>query len=226
MSIRAVIIDDEQTAINMLLAEAEKLPSLEIVHTATKYKQAFDYISNNQVDLLFLDYHMEPLTGVEILQHLNLPTLFVTAHKDFFMEAMDHVNAIDYLVKPIRTDRFITAMRKVERVLRPEGGEGVSLLSQGGYLNEFKSGKKTIPQDEVQYISAESGYIWITTEEGRFITPISLNSFEEILDPEKFVRIHKSIIVSRTHVKRKTFAGVILRNEKELNIGRQYRGRI
>lgn len=208
--IRAIVVDDEPLPRERIATLLAAHPEVEIVAECGDGAEAVRVITELQPDLVFLDIQMPELDGFEVLEALEserLPAvIFVTAFDEYALRAFE-VSAIDYLLKPIDPTRFEQALvRAIQRMtISPDaGGELLAFLSrwraQRGYAARFvvrAAGKLTFvrPQD-VDWIDAAGNYVRLHSGGRQHLLRETMKSIEARLDPEIFVRVHRSAIVN------------------------------
>jgi two-component system LytT family response regulator len=200
--IKTLIVDDEPLALELLKEYLSAYPEFELVATCQNGFEGIKAIQEHQPHLVFLDVQMPKITGFEMLELLDDPpaVIFTTAYDAYALEAFE-VHALDYLLKPFSKERFDKALskylkqgatkeqREVGRELRDVEG-----LAQRVVL-KVKNEIKIIPFQDIRYLEANDDYVNIYTHEGKFLKNKTLGSFERLLDPASFVRIHRSYIV-------------------------------
>jgi len=198
--LKAVIVDDEAPARSELKFLLEELGDVEVVAEAASVREAIEKLKEYPCDVMFLDVNMPEATGLQLaaaLQTLNYPpaVVFVTAYSEFAIEAFK-VNAIDYLVKPVETERLAQAIQRVK--------DQVSLRAKVQKLDRIpveKSGKKImISIDSIRYIMARDDYAYIQTENDRYFTTVSLAQLEKRLDGHGFFRTHRGYLVKTSYI--------------------------
>ncbi|OAV45750.1 DNA-binding response regulator [Lewinella sp. 4G2] len=196
----AIIVDDEPLAQDILETYLQKIPQIELVAKCDNAFEANDVLKAHDVDLMFLDINMPQLTGTEFLRGLKNPpvTIFTTAYPNYALDGFE-LNALDYLVKPISTDRFLQACnRAVEQVeLRQKANAGE--VEDGGPGFFFvKADKKLVRvnMDEIVYIEGLKDYVIIRMPNDRVITLQTMKSLDARLPDNTFQRIHRSYIVN------------------------------
>jgi len=205
--IKALIIDDELLARELVRSYLKEFPQIEVVGELSDGFQGIKAINEIRPDLVFLDIQMPKLTGFEMLELLDtLPNIiFTTAYNEYAIKAFEH-NAIDYLLKPFSKERFQDAVEKgLDRVRNQDvNREEVKKLvehqdQQKDSINRVvvKSGSKihVIPVDRIRYIEAQDDYVMIYTQEGRHLKQKTMKYFQNHLDGDEFCRIHRSYIV-------------------------------
>lgn len=212
MNIRSIIVDDEYLAIRILEDYCGRFPFVTVLQTFRDPLAALSFLEQNAVDLVFLDIQMPLLSGMELASRLTRRPRFVftTARQDFAVKAFE-LDALDYLVKPIAFDRFEMTIRKVEAAVQD------FLL--------LKSGHRMIrlAYEEIVFIEGLNEYVKVHTEDRKIVTLTTLKDLETRLPRNKFVRIHKSYIVSLAFVRSWTAGEVELPSGLRLPVGRVYK---
>lgn len=227
MEIKALIVDDEPLAQNVIEQFARKLPNLTIAGKCNDAIAAHQWMQENKADLIFLDINMPKLSGISFLKNLiDAPlVIFTTAYSEYALEGFE-LNAVDYLKKPFSFDRFCKAFFKAEELLS---------LKQATKKNEpelpsekqfffIKSNKKTykINFSEICYVEGLGDYIQVHLENQKIVTNLSMKRILEILPENIFYRIHKSYIISLNKIEIVEGNSVLV-NKKRLPIGNSYR---
>jgi len=228
MKIRCLIVDDEPLAINVIKKFLEQFPQAELVSTCENAMEAFTYVSNNPVDLLFLDINMPTINGLDFLKSLKSPPMVIitSAYRDYAVEGFE-LNVSDYLVKPISFQRFLKAMDKVSTTIRERNKPEVAVLSNQDNSKSFvflKVDKKMVKVylDEILYIESLKDYVRIRTVYEDLVTHQNLNSMAKILPDDNFLRIHKSYTIAVDKVK-SIEGNCVEIATKLIPIGRNYR---
>lgn len=227
MEIKALIIDDEPLAQNVIIQYAKKIPNLTIAGTCNDAISAHQALQEKETDLIFLDINMPKLSGISFLRNLKDAPLviFTTAYSEYALEGFE-LNAIDYLKKPFSFDRFCKAFFKAEELLRlKKGSPSPQQEKTGG--NDFlfiKSNKKTIKVnfEDIQHIEGLGDYIRIHLKDQKIITNLSMKKILGLLPEKQFYRIHKSFIISLSAIDLIEGNMVVVNNIK-LPIGNSYR---
>jgi two-component system LytT family response regulator len=205
--VRTLIIDDESLARDLLRHYLLKDGRVEIVGECTNGFEGVLAIQELKPDLVFLDIQMPKITGFEMLELVADPPviIFSTAFDQFAIRAFE-ANAIDYLLKPYPYERVVTALNKaIEKVNGRTTGSEVSQLigthdEDSGILSRIvvKSGRKiqVIPVETIWYIESQDDFVMIYCHEGHFMKQKTMKFFEQHLDPEQFVRIHRSWLLN------------------------------
>ncbi len=200
-----MIVDDEPPArerLRELLREASPEVPNEVVGEAANGPQALALLPERAADLALLDIHMPNMNGIELARHLLLlerppAVIFVTAHDRYALQAFD-VNALDYLLKPVRLSRLVAALRKAAAGPRP-GEEQLAKADPGPrrYFSVAERGRVTlVPVNDVIFLKAELKYVTLRTREREFVVEEPLSQLEHELG-DAFVRVHRNCLVAR-----------------------------
>ena len=217
ITIRTVIVEDEKPARDLIKKYLEDFPNLELIG---EYDNGFDglkAINEMKPDAIFLDVQMPKLTGFEMLEVLehHPEVIFTTAYDQYAIKAFEQ-NAVDYLLKPFSSDRFKEAIGKLESKVDskrekepPQSGiEKIRqhLIESDEKLHRVvikKTGKiHVISTRDINFLEAQDDYVMIYTDEGKYLKQQTMKYFEKHLDPEQFVRVHRSYIANITCIER------------------------
>ena len=199
--LRVLVIDDERPALDelaFLLREDERISDVLTSDSAT---DALRLLREHEVDCVFLDIQMPGLTGLELAQVLSRfrtppQVVFVTAHESHAVEAFD-LQAVDYVLKPVRADRLAEAVRRVV-----QGGDRTTTAVPSVQIPVERGGvTRFIERDDVTHVEAQGDYARLHTEGDSYLVRTPLSALEEEWGPAGFVRIHRSLLVALTHVK-------------------------
>lgn len=205
MATRTLLVEDERHSLERLKDVLSTHPELEVVGEASNGPSAIALIDQLKPDLIFLDIQMPGCTGFEVLsriQHRPM-VIFMTAYEQFALKAFDE-NAVDYVLKPSSRERITQAVEKALQRQRPLDAQLLALL-QGAtqrrtYLKRFmvRTGDDLVilPEEDVLWIRAEDKYVFLSTADREYLTDFTLKELEQSLDPEVFIRIHKSHMVA------------------------------
>ena len=232
--LKALIVDDEPLAHEIILDYLADLPFVEVVSQCYLATEALNYISENQVDLLFLDVNMPKLSGIELLKVLtNKPQVIITsAYQEYALESFE-LEVCDYLLKPYRYHRFLKAVNKAHEQIKLQASQfqiaGVDKKTgsdENGNTLFIKVDKKVIQLQlaDITFFEAYGNYVKVWVNDKVYLTPRTLTSFEEQLeDHQAFIRVHKSYVIQKSKI---TFieAGVIqMNNHQSVSIGKNYK---
>ena len=189
---RAMIVDDEAPARSELKYLLEESGRVDLIVEATSAREAVERLMEVRVDVMFLDISMPKTNGMQLAEALhklkNPPqVVFVTAYSEYALDAFG-VDATDYLMKPVETDRLAQALDKIVEHIKP-----LNLPVSVERIPVVKSGSKVlVPIDQIRFIEAKDDYSCIYTESDRFLSTISLQKLEDRLVGHGFFRIHRS----------------------------------
>lgn len=204
-TLRALIVDDEPLAVERLQVICSRLSDVSVVGTANDGQAALRLIEALAPDLVLLDMTMPETDGLGVARKLALTAnppaiIFVTAHDQFAVEAFD-LDAVDYVLKPVAPDRL---QRAIARVVARRAEPGGLPRTTDKWLSEFwvphRSELVRVAATDVQRIDAERDYVRIHVANQSYLLLQTITSLEEKLDPEQFIRIHRSTILRRDHV--------------------------
>ncbi len=227
--LETLIVDDEPLAIERMQVICADIAQVQVVGTADDGQSALDRIEELSPDLLLLDITMPQMDGLALARKLtgmdNLPALiFVTAHDNFAVEAFD-LDAVDYVLKPVSPDRL---ERAIERVVQRRPA---STKPQSEWLQELwvphRSELLRIDVDQLARVDAERDYVRLYLPERTYLLLQTIAGLEQRLDPEQFIRIHRSTILRRDTIKSLRHDGMgvwyaELDDDVSLRIGRTY----
>lgn len=205
---KVVLIDDESLAREVIRHYLQDHPQITIVAECADGFEGLKAIQLYQPDFIFLDIQMPKITGFEMLELLECPPaiIFTTAFDEYAIKAFE-VNAIDYLLKPVEKARFDAAIQKLPAKLAK--GDAVQHLLDGPMVAPQQNGRivvkvdgaiKIIPVNELIYIEADDDYVKLSTQQGNFQKNRRISFYEQTLDQQQFIRIHRSYLVNLAQV--------------------------
>lgn len=219
---KCVAIDDETNALKVIELYAEKVEHVELVGVFTDPVKATDFIEKNRVDLLFLDINMQGLNGFELLESLtHRPmVIFTTAYSEYAVKSYT-VDAIDYLVKPIKLSRFLKAVRKAEEATGKKMSS--SLVKADDSTISVKSGTSfhRIKLSEILFLQAEGNYTKFVTSNEKIMVLCPMKDAMGKFD-DLFVQTHRSFVVSIAKVS-KVEAHQLTVGENTIPVSASYR---
>lgn len=203
--IKALIIDDEQLARQLIRNYLKTFTGIEIIGECENGFEGARSIAELKPDLVFLDIQMPKLNGFEMLELIDNPPeiIFITAHNDFAIRAFE-MNAVDYLLKPYSQERLTSAIQKAAEKIRSGVTKDKNIdqlihqpLSEKLERIVVKTGTKikVIPVDKISYFEAQDDYIMLYTDDGKHLKQGTMKYYEDHLDSSKFIRVHRSYIV-------------------------------
>jgi len=222
--IRCLVVDDEPLAANVIKSYIEKVDILEIVAICSNAVETFNRLNSSKIDLIFLDIKMPQITGMELMRSLTNPPkiILTTAFRDFAVESYEH-GVVDYLLKPVSFERFLKAIGKLTLVQQP-----VSLpvnLEENRQKYIFVKSNKTLVKvalDKILYIEGLKEYLQIVTSSEKIISYLSLAYMIEKLPSDRFIRVHRSYIISIDKIKSYSATEITLPG-KTIPIGNHYK---
>ena len=198
-----IIVDDEPLAVKLLESFVAKTPELRLLASFTDSVEAINAVKEQKPDLLFLDIQMPDLNGME-LAHMIPPTtrvIFTTAFKEYAFESYE-VSALDFLLKPIRYNKFLSAVEKAkqwfEREPAADDAKSTSLFIRvDGEL-------RNVTIDNITYVSGMKDYVmfYLDEESKPLITHLTMKAVEAMLPTDKFLRVHRSYIIAVDKIKK------------------------
>lgn len=207
MKLNCIAVDDEVLALKKIQRFAEKIDYLNLMGTFDNALSTFSFLREHKVDLIFLDIQMDEFTGIQLLETIKDPpyVILTTAYNEYALKAYE-LDVVDYLLKPIPFDRFVKAVEKVyARFLKDQNHnqyvQSAPAQAQAAETHDYtfiKSGNKTIKVyfNKILYIEGQRDYLQIHMEDSKIMTLLNFKKMQELLDPAKFVRVHKSYIIA------------------------------
>lgn len=239
MKIDCLIIDDEKLARDLLVEFLEPYPDIEVVAQCSKGKDAVEKIDKLKPRLIFLDVQMPGMDGFDVLEAITHKpyVIFTTAYDQYAIQAFDK-NAIDYILKPLDEERFKLAIKRAtDRInVEPSNVEdlimnmraGVDESKYSSHLFVQKSEKLlNLEVSDIVHLEASGDYTVLTTKADQYLSSSGIGKLEEKLNPDTFIRIHRSTIINLNYLKEieKHFNGgliVKMDNGKSFPVSRTY----
>jgi len=194
--IKAIAIDDEPLALDVIKKLCDAVDFVSLEQRFTDPQSAMDYLDSNTVDLLFLDIRMSSVNGINFYKAINQDTMviFTTAYSEYAAQGFD-VNALDYLLKPIAMQRFISACEKAKKYWHYKTKRDAESLGFIYVRSEYALVK--IPLQEINYMETMGDYIKIHQDGKKSVlTLMSMKNMMKLLPAEAFIRVHRSFIVA------------------------------
>jgi two-component system LytT family response regulator len=242
MPLQVVIADDEVLARQKLLQLLRDEPDVEVVGEGANAAETIDLVQLTQPDVLLLDVRMPGMDGFDVISALgsgSLPSIiFTTAHDQYALKAFE-VHAVDYLLKPFTRERLQAALqhaREQREYAKKPTAAGLKSKQKKEYVNRlvFRSKGRIVflPVAEIRWVGAEENYVRICSGKEAHMLRDTMANFESRLDPQVFLRVHRSAIVNLQHVKEFRTDGsegecfVTMSDGQKLPVSRGYRSRI
>lgn len=234
--LKTIIIDDESLARQIIKQYLSNFPEIELIDECSNGFDAVKSVSNYKPDFIFLDVQMPKLTGFEMLELIENPPfiIFTTAYDNFAIKAFE-INAVDYLLKPFSPERLKAAIEKLKLNIASQNAsvqvEKISnyIIEKVDYLERIavKDGSNifVINIEEINWIEAQDDYVLIYTNEKKYLKNNTMKYYENHLNPNDFVRIHRSFLVNLKKIKKLELFGkdsykVILIDNKSLSVSK------
>ena len=192
--IKCIVVDDDAMSRMSVMKCVERHPDLEFLKEFDSAKDALNKIPELKPDLIFLDVEMPGMTGLEFISALSSTAhiVIISSKSEYAIDAFDF-NVTDYITKPVDFDRFCKSVERVNQIntsisVSPEEANNLFIKADSKYVK--------IKLSEIQYIEALSDYVSIYTDKGRFVLLGTMKGMEAKLDPNQFIRIHRSYIIN------------------------------
>jgi len=204
MKLQCLIIDDEPLARKGLEEYIQQIEFLNCVATCENALKAASYLNDQKIDVIYLDIHMPKVSGIDFLKSLKHPplTILTTAYSDYALEGYA-LDVIDYLVKPITFERFLKASQKALEFfqLRTRAESNANAPAVDYFFVRCDRKFEKVFFQEVSYVEAMQNYAIIHVGDRKLISYITLTSLENQLPKDRFLKVHKSFLISVPHVK-------------------------
>lgn len=198
MNLRAIVIDDEPLAINVLKNYIQQVKELTLVEIFSNAVDASSFLRDNEVDIMFLDINMPMVDGLEFLGTLHKKPFVVmtTAHEEHALKSFE-LEAIDYLVKPISMPRFLKSVDRIIGLKQVAVNRSSSSSEKPSiFVKVDKKKLQKIFLDEIMVVESLKDYIRIITPTSKYIIHSTLSSFTDDLPSDQFLRIHRSYTIA------------------------------
>jgi DNA-binding LytR/AlgR family response regulator len=199
--LKCMVIDDEPLAIQLLANHISKVSFLELVSSFNNPMEGLISFNSNPADLIFLDIQMPQLTGIQFMKLLQnrAQVVITSAYEQYAIEGFEH-NVVDYLLKPISFERFYKAAEKAYNLKNPAhklDHKQDLYPPTGGYIFvKVETKMVRVELNDILFIEGLKNYVSIFTKTQRIVTLQVMKQLEEILPPNRFVRVHKSFIIA------------------------------
>ncbi|OEK08116.1 DNA-binding response regulator [Flavivirga aquatica] len=223
-NISCLIVDDEAIAREIIATHLSKIPNIKTIDSCSNAIEAFNHLINNTIDLIFLDINMPDISGISFAKSINkdIKIIFTTAYRDYAVEGFE-LQAVDYLLKPISFNRLLKAINNYFDIY----SESKKVDKQEVNNNDFmfvRSDRRMIKIDfdTIIYIESYSDYIKMHLTKETIVTRETISAIEVKLPNKKFIRIHRSYIISLTNITSFTNEEITI-NKKSFPISRSYK---
>lgn len=223
-----IAIDDEPLALDIISEFCKRISYIELMGTFTNPYDAVKLLNSQEIDLIFLDIHMPQINGLEFLKLLYKPPLviFATAYKEHAFLGFEN-DAVDFLIKPFSFDRFMKSINKAVQFIKlknlPEIIKDDRLKISGGFMMvKVEYSTIRVDLDDILYIEGLKDYVKIYSGKGPILTKTTMKNIIDKLPPDRFLRVHKSFIVSLDKINRIENSRIIIDNQ-HIPIGESFR---
>ena len=223
-TIQCLIVDDETVARDILATHLSKIKNVCVVPQCKNALEAFNYINNHKVDLVFLDINMPEISGISFAKSINknIKIIFTTAYRNYAVEGFE-LKAVDYLLKPITFERLLQAINTYFEVYSDVKQKTIPSEDKNDFIF-VRADRRMIKInfEDIIYIESFSDYLKIHLDNSTVVTRETISAIEAKLPLNQFIRIHRSFIVSLNHISSFTNEYVTV-NNKSLTISRSYK---
>lgn len=224
--LRAIAIDDEPIALEVVKNFSEKIIFLDLQQCFTDAFEAMDFLQKNEIDLIFLDIKMPDISGLDFLKSISKPPMivFTTAYSEHAVQSFE-LNAIDYLLKPFSLSRFIKASNRANEQF--ELRKKAQAAQQTDATIFVKSGYELIKIDlnDILYVEGTGNYVKYVLKEQNIVSRITMKETEDLLPSLNFIRVHRSYIVGKNHISKIQKSDICI-GSIEIPIGEAYKNKI
>lgn len=221
-----IIVDDEDVDRLMVLSFAKKFPQLNIIGAYKSAEEALPVLDKASIDVLFLDIDMPGSNGVELRRRaMDVPVcIFITGHSEYAVESFE-LETLDFIVKPIRFERFERAMQRVDQFLEIKEKASLFELSIGDDVIFIKEGseRSKIKLFDILYLEALKDYTLLVTEQKKHCIWSNIGSLLRQDTFQSFTRIHRSFAIQKQFVKKISAQEIMLTNNALIPVGRSYK---
>ena len=222
--ISCIIVDDEIIARDIIASHVSKINNIEIVAQCKNAIEAFNSISNNRIDLVFLDINMPEISGIAFAKSINkdIKIIFTTAYRDYAVEGFD-LQAVDYLLKPIAFERLLKSVNRYFEVTSQLDVTKTETTETNDFIFVRSNRRmQKVDFNAILYIESFSDYIKIHLSDETIVTRETISAIDAKLPKLQFLRIHRSYIVRLSRIQSFTNEEVTV-NRKALPISRSYK---
>ncbi|MHA7128675.1 LytR/AlgR family response regulator transcription factor [Algoriphagus namhaensis] len=193
--IKAIAIDDEMMALEVIKSHASKVPFLDLVSVFSDAIDGLEFVKNEEIDLVFLDINMPDISGIDLASLLPKETMviFTTAYSDFAVKGFE-LDARDYLLKPFPLSRFLKACQKAQEWKDLQPSDALDHL-----FIKTSEGQIRVNFAELLFCEAAGNYVTFQLDQEKLISRMTFSELEKLL-PSSFVRTHRSFIVNKNRL--------------------------
>lgn len=231
MNIRCLIVDDEPLAVRLISSYIQQVSALEIVAACNNAIDAYRVLGEQKIDLLFLDIKMPKLIGTDFLRSIANPpkVIFITAYREYALDGYE-LDIVDYLMKPVSFSRFMKAVSKATKLISVDNyfSSGNTEQNNNDSFLYFKIDKEMqkVLLHKILFIESSKEYVKLHLENGKsLLVKQGLSSLEKLLSPHRFLRVHRSYIVTIEKISSFNSLHVTIDDHK-IPIGRLYKNEV
>ncbi|WP_421801323.1 LytR/AlgR family response regulator transcription factor [Flagellimonas sp.] len=223
-----IILEDEAMALSIMEDYVKKVPFLKLIGSFRSPLKALDCVTTQKPDLLFLDINMPDLSGIEFLENLNYRpyVIFTTAYSEYALKSYEY-NTLDYLLKPIRFNRFLKAVTKANSYFNTADQQQKNTSDETSteeiIFVKNTAGTHRISLNSLLFVESFKNYVIYNTASDSIEVKNSLSDVENNLPNNQFLRVHRSFIVNIGAIKSLKYDGITLVNDTKIPVGRSYR---
>lgn len=223
-NISCLIVDDEAIAREIIETHLSKISHIHLVASCSNAMDAFNEISNNNIDLVFLDINLPEISGISFAKSINknIKIIFTTAYRDYAVEGFE-LQAVDYLMKPISFERLLKAVNTYFEVYSKINTNKIEKTESNNFMF-VRADRRMIKVDfeAIIYVESYSDYIKIHLAKETIVTRETISAIEAKLPNKQFIRIHRSFIIALAHITSFTNEHIVIHGQA-LTISRSYK---
>ncbi|MFL0352805.1 LytR/AlgR family response regulator transcription factor [Xanthomarina sp. GH4-25] len=223
-NISCLIVDDEAIAREIIATHLSKISHINVIANCSNAMEAFNEISQNNIDLVFLDINMPEISGISFAKSINknIKIIFTTAYRDYAVEGFE-LQAVDYLMKPISFDRLLKAINTYFEVNTKSSFKSIKEVESINFMF-VRADRRMIKIDfeAIIYVESYSDYIKIHLANKTIVTRETISAIEAKLPSRQFIRIHRSYIIALSHISSFTNEHIVIHGQA-LTISRSYK---
>lgn len=199
--LKAIAIDDEPIALDVIKSLASKISFIELKAYFTDAFKAIDFLQKEKIDLLFLDIKMPDISGIDFLKAIPNPpmVIFTTAYSEHAVQSFE-LDAIDYLLKPFSQSRFLKACNKAYEQFKLKNNNGNLYSAPESIFIKSGHDQIRILLDDILFVESSGNYIQFVLKDQKILSRLTMSEAEELLPVASFVRIHRSFLVSKKQI--------------------------
>ena len=220
--INCIAIDDEPLGLMLLEAYCAQFKEISLLKSFTNLSEAISFLSNNEVDLLFLDVQMPDMNGIDFFKTYGVSkmVIFTTAYSEYAIDGFN-LNAVDYLLKPFDYERFSLACQKATRIHQNKQVQSDRNIQFITVKSEYKI--MNLAVDRIVYIESKDDYVKLFLNDGKFLmSKITTRGMLSKLPDSLFIQIHRSYIVNKNYIQSVSATQLVIQ-QKEFPIGKKFK---